>query len=100
MHLIRLVRALALAGAASTCHTASPLLRAGTEPDTGLMLRDVRFLASDALEGRGTGTPGNDSARVFIARRFTDLRLRPVLAESGCASMTCAPTLFSLSPHE
>lgn len=76
-----------VAGAA--CQTASPLLRAGAQADTTLMLRDVRYLASDALEGRGTGTPGNDTARVFIARRFADLRLRPVLADSGCASMTC-----------
>ena len=92
LHFLRLVPALALVGATSACQTTSPLLRAGAEPDTGLMMRDVRLLSSDALEGRGTGTPGNDSARVFIARRFTDLRLRPVLAESGCASMTCAPT--------
>lgn len=56
------------------------------------MLHDVRYLASDALEGRGSGTPGNDSARMYIARRFADLKLRPVLAESGCASMTCATT--------
>lgn len=94
MHSIRLlsVFALSAAAAASACQTASPLLRAGAQPDTSLMLRDVRYLASDALEGRGSGTPGNDSARAYIARRFAELKLRPVLAESGCASMTCATT--------
>lgn len=77
--------------AMSACQTTSPLLRAGSEPDTSLMLRDVRYLAGDALEGRGTGTAGNDSARVYISRRFAELRLRPVVPESGCVSMTCAP---------
>src|SRR5205814_9558661 len=39
---------------------------------------DVAYLASDALEGRGTGTPGNDSAAAYIARRFAALGLRPI----------------------
>jgi aminopeptidase YwaD len=37
---------------------------------------DIGFLASDRLEGRGTGTAGNDSAAAYIARRFASLRLR------------------------
>src|SRR2546423_13063866 len=41
---------------------------------------DVAFLASDRLEGRGTGTPGNDSAAAYIARRFASLRLHPGFA--------------------
>jgi Zn-dependent M28 family amino/carboxypeptidase len=40
-------------------------------------MRDVRYLASDALEGRGTGTAGNDSAAAHIARRFARLDLAP-----------------------
>jgi hypothetical protein len=39
---------------------------------------DIAYLASDALEGRGTGTPGNDSAAAYIARRFATLGLRRV----------------------
>jgi len=39
---------------------------------------DIRFLASDQLEGRGTGTAGNDSAAAYIARRFASLHLRPL----------------------
>ena len=39
---------------------------------------DIAFLASDRLEGRGTGTPGNDSAAAFIARRFASLGLQKV----------------------
>ena len=38
---------------------------------------DIVFLASDRLEGRGSGTPGNDSAAAYIARRFAALRLPP-----------------------
>ncbi len=44
-------------------------------PDTAVLGRDLRYLASDALEGRGTGTRGNDSAAAYIARRFRDLGL-------------------------
>jgi hypothetical protein len=33
---------------------------------------DLRYLASDALLGRGTGTPGADSAAAYIARRWRD----------------------------
>src|SRR5580765_5846800 len=49
-------------------------------PDTAAVMRDVRYLASDALEGRGTGTAGNDSAAAYIARRFSSLGLTPAFA--------------------
>ncbi len=44
-------------------------------PDTARLRQDVAYLASDALEGRATGTAGNDSAAAFIARRFRSLGL-------------------------
>ncbi|MGH7710939.1 MAG: M28 family peptidase, partial [Gemmatimonadaceae bacterium] len=44
-------------------------------PDTARIRRDVAYLASDALEGRGTGTQGNDSAAAFIARQFRAMGL-------------------------
>jgi aminopeptidase YwaD len=40
------------------------------------MHADIRYLADDALQGRATGTPGNDSAAAFAARRFASLGLR------------------------
>jgi aminopeptidase YwaD len=46
--------------------------------------RDVEHLASAALEGRGTGTAGNDSAAAYIARRFESLRLTAL--SNGCPS--------------
>src|SRR5438034_10504975 len=39
---------------------------------------DISYLASEALAGRLTGTPGNDSAAAYIARRYAALRLRPM----------------------
>lgn len=44
-------------------------------PDSARIRGDIAFLASDQLEGRLTGTPGNDSAAAFIARRFESLKL-------------------------
>ena len=38
---------------------------------------DIRYLASDSLDGRLTGSPGNDSAAAYIARRFRELHLQP-----------------------
>ena len=52
------------------------------DPDTVGIRRDVELLASDALEGRGTGTAGNDSAAAYIARRFESLRLAAL--PNGC----------------
>ncbi len=38
---------------------------------------DVAFLASDALEGRQTGTEGEKKAATYIAKRFKNLGLQP-----------------------
>lgn len=57
--------------------------------DSAAILRDVQYLASDALEGRATGTPGNDSAAAYIARRYAALGLAPVVVNS--AHPSCAP---------
>jgi hypothetical protein len=50
-------------------------------PDTAALMRDVRYLASDVLEGRGTGSPGNDSAAAYIARRFAAIGLSPAFSQ-------------------
>ena len=42
--------------------------------------RDIEYFASDRLEGRGTGTAGQDSAAAYAARRFASLGLRPYSA--------------------
>src|SRR5919106_1708048 len=47
-----------------------------TTADSARVRRDIEYLASDALEGRATGTPGNDSAAAFAAQRYASLQLR------------------------
>jgi hypothetical protein len=71
----RLILLLAVALGSASCRPATVAVRAPAEADTLRMLRDVQFLASDALEGRGTGTPGNDSAAAYIAAHYGSLRL-------------------------
>lgn len=46
-------------------------------PRARKILDDDHYLASDALEGRFPGTPGNDSAAAYIARELRRLGLRP-----------------------
>lgn len=60
-------------------------------PSAERLLRDIAALADDRMEGRFTGTPGNDSAAAYIARRFAALRLRPVVAD-GEGATTCERT--------
>jgi hypothetical protein len=48
-------------------------------PDSARIRADIAYLASDRLEGRTTGTPGNDSAAAYIARRYQTLGLSPVM---------------------
>ncbi|HZK79380.1 MAG TPA: M28 family peptidase [Gemmatimonadaceae bacterium] len=45
--------------------------------DSTVIHDDIAYLASDRLEGRLTGSVGNDSAAAYIARRYAKLRLRP-----------------------
>uniref|UniRef100_UPI004049CF9B M20/M25/M40 family metallo-hydrolase n=1 Tax=Gelidibacter sp. TaxID=2018083 RepID=UPI004049CF9B len=43
---------------------------------TTTIKEDVEFLSSDALEGRQTGTKGEEEAAKYIAKRFNDLKLQ------------------------
>ncbi len=52
-------------------------------PEPGRIQSDVAWLADDRLEGRGTGTAGNDSAAAWLARRHAALGLRPLAAQGG-----------------
>jgi aminopeptidase YwaD len=83
MH-IPLLRAALLFGAA-TMSVACSSMRPGSpesaaSPDSLRLLADIRYLADDALAGRGTGTAGNDSAAAFAARRYAALGLRSLSA--------------------
>ena len=75
------MRTFALRGAAvalccSACYSgARGAASTRLSPDSTRIRQDVAYLASDALEGRGTGAAGNDSAAAYIARRFRALGL-------------------------
>ena len=82
-----LLLALATPVVMCACNTGRAAVATTQAPDTALIMRDVRHLASDALEGRGTGTAGNDSAAAYLARRFQALKLRAPFpaGEARCA---------------
>src|SRR5574341_319129 len=48
------------------------------EVDPQKYLAHVKYLASEDLKGRGSGTPGLDKAAEYIARQFRALGLKPV----------------------
>ena len=51
----------------------------GLEPLTSALLKEyLTYLASDELEGRCAGFPGNDLATEFIAKKFREAGLKPV----------------------
>ena len=51
--------------------------QAATSPRARKVADDVRYLASDALQGRKTCSSGNDSAAAYIARELHRLHLTP-----------------------
>lgn len=61
--------------AAASCAPALRPLSGATHADSVAIRRDIEFLASDQLEGRLSGTPGNDSAAAYLARRYRSLGL-------------------------
>jgi hypothetical protein len=87
----RLAGALALVVVAAACQRGGVQQSAlASAPDSARLAADVRALASDAFEGRATGTVGNDSAQAFVARRFAALGLTPIVTPTPCAR-DCAP---------
>jgi hypothetical protein len=61
--------------AAASCTPAPRALPTAAHADSTVIRRDIEFLASDRLEGRLAGTPGNDSAAAYLARRYRSLGL-------------------------
>src|SRR5687768_14322551 len=82
-----LIRKLFLLGSALSAGTASLSCTAArpespspalVNADPARVRSDIAYLADDALEGRGTGTPGNDSAAAYAASRYAQLGLRAI----------------------
>lgn len=72
--LSKLAALLLLAGCAGAATSKEPVLGLAVA-DSTVIRSDIAYLASDRLEGRLTGTTGNDSAAAYIARRYKYLRL-------------------------
>ncbi len=79
-----------LAVLALACRPAAPPV---PTPATALVA-DVQYLASRALAGRATGTPGSDSAAAYIAREYQRLALTGAFARACAAGAPCPPTYF------
>ncbi|TXD54179.1 MULTISPECIES: M28 family peptidase [unclassified Polaribacter] len=58
---------------------------------------DVTFLASDALEGRQTGTEGEKKAATYIAKRFKELELQPKGTQDYLQTFSFKP---KTNPHD
>jgi aminopeptidase YwaD len=56
-----------------------------TEPDAARLQQHVSYLASDALDGRRTGTQGANDAARYIAGEFSRLGLRPAFQKAGAS---------------
>ena len=55
---------------------------------------DVAYLASPALEGRAAGSEGDDSATLYIARRYQQLGLNGGFRSACAADPRCAAAYF------
>lgn len=73
-----------LSGSACAAQVAEPELEAGSSTvsiDSTRLVGHVRYLASPALEGRATGTAGNEAAREYIMEAFQNTGLSAVDGE-------------------
>ena len=52
-------------------------------PDPEKIRAHVKFLSSDALQGRGTGQPGGDTAAAYIGKQFSSYGLKPAGDDGG-----------------
>ncbi len=55
---------------------------ATAEIDPKLYLSDIKYLASDELQGRLTGSPGLEKAAAFISSKFREFGLQPLNGKS------------------
>jgi len=84
--------------------TVTPATRLARAVDSTVFRAHIDFLASDALEGRGTATRGGDLAAKYIASQFQRLGLQPA-GDGGTynhqvpiIALTPDPTLAVVGP--
>jgi hypothetical protein len=78
--------------AVAACAAAAPAVAPSIKP-AGIAT-DIAYLTSPALAGREAGTPGNDSAAVFLARRHQALGLRGAFQDTCPTGVPCAISYF------
>ncbi|HEU4402050.1 MAG TPA: M28 family peptidase [Candidatus Polarisedimenticolia bacterium] len=78
--LIAPLLAAALLAAAMPTGPAPDLTHALESIDAGRIRSDLKFLADDLLEGRGTGQRGGHLAALYLETRFRQLGLEPAVA--------------------
>ncbi|HET7631306.1 MAG TPA: M28 family peptidase [Gemmatimonadaceae bacterium] len=88
-----LFAAVAAVGCASSGAAPSPSTGTAAAPDSLRIRTDIAYLASDRLEGRRAGTPGNDSAAAYIARRYRALGLAPLASGSYLQPFVARPAV-------
>ena len=90
-HLLPRCASLALV-VVTACAPAAPVVRPSLKP-AGIAT-DIAYLASPALTGREAGTPGNDSAAVFLARRLHALGIPGAFPDLCAATTNCGISYF------
>src|SRR5438874_7484694 len=60
------------------------------EPSAAKLQQHISYLASDALDGRRTGTAGANDAARYIAGEFSRMGLRPAINASGSRKLSQA----------
>src|SRR3954447_21081436 len=68
------------------------------DPDTAAWWRTTRFLSSDAMEGRDTGSPGYERAARYVADRFARAGLKPAGEGGSWFKRVSSPRLESTRP--
>ncbi|OYV73197.1 MAG: hypothetical protein B7Z72_03010, partial [Gemmatimonadetes bacterium 21-71-4] len=83
----------AAASALAACQRAqlAPAPAVVSTPDSARIRADIAYLASNRLEGRRAGTPGNDSAADYIARRYRALGLTAMTPTSYLQPFVARP---------
>ncbi len=81
------------------CHAAAPAPAPVPASDSLRIRTDIAYLASDRLEGRRTGTPGNDSAAAYIARRYRALGLAAMTPTSYLQPFVARPAASAHAGH-
>jgi TonB family protein len=102
---IYLCTLLALASLCEIAITGAPRKKPAARIDAEKIREHVKYLASDALEGRGTGQKGGDTAAEYIAAQFKSYGLKPA-SDTGTyfqsvpmvSMKTLAATEFTLVP--